>query len=143
MKLIYLLDTNIISEMAKPQPDANVIERISRHDGHMGVPALVWHELLYGVARLPEGKRRASLRSFLYEIVSPNFPVVPYDEHAAFIHAAARQLQVERGKTAAFVDSQIAAIAVANNLILVTRNGFDSDGFTGLMREDWFSQPWA
>jgi hypothetical protein len=80
MKLTYLLDTNVVSELAKPVPDPRVLSRFARHEGRLGMPALVWHELLYAVARLPPGRRKDRLRAFLLDVVQPGLPVLPYDE---------------------------------------------------------------
>jgi tRNA(fMet)-specific endonuclease VapC len=102
------------------------------------MPAFVWHELLYGVARLPPGRRQERLRAFLLDVVQPCLPVLPYDEHAAWNHADARSAMEKIGQAPPFVDAQIAAIAVANNLVLVTRNLGDFTGFPGLMSESWF-----
>ena len=55
MKPLSLLDTNIVSEPLKPVPDSRVLERLSRYDGMMAIPSVVWHELLFGVIRLPQG----------------------------------------------------------------------------------------
>jgi len=94
--------------------------------------------LLYGVARLPTGRRQDRLRAFLLDVVSPNLPVLPYDEHAAWIHADLRSSREKAGNPMPFVDAQIAAIAVANNLVLVTRNLGDFALYPGLMCESWF-----
>jgi tRNA(fMet)-specific endonuclease VapC len=138
MKLTYLLDTNILSELTKPRTDPSVLSRFEAHEGRMGMPAPVWHELLYGLARLPPGRRQDRLRAFLLDVIMPNLPVLPYDEHAAWIHAEARSARERAGQVQPFADAQIAAIAVANNLVLVSRNLGDFTGFPGLMCESWF-----
>ncbi len=106
----------------------------------MVLPAPVWHELLFGLVRLPPGRRKDSLRDFLLDVVAPGMAVLPYDEHAAWIHADLRAELERRGLVPSFVDSQIAAIAIANNLVLVTRNLSDFGNFTGLMKESWFTE---
>ena len=136
---IYLLDTNIISELARPRPDAVVLGAIQSHLGLLALPAIAWHELCYGVARLPDGKRKTLLHRFLLDVVAPSFEVVPYDDHAAWVHGTLQAGLDARGRTLPFADSQIAAIAVAHNLILVTRNTADFADIPGLMMEDWFA----
>ncbi len=140
MKLTYLLDTNVVSELTKPLPDPRVLSRFEAHEGRMGMPAPVWHELLYGVARLPPGHRQDRLRAFLLDVALPNLPILPYDEHAAWIHAEARSAREKTGLALPFVDAQMASIAVANNLVLVTRNLVDFTDYPGLLCESWFGQ---
>lgn len=138
MKRIYLLDTCIISEPTRPVPDEHIISKLKTHEGRMALPAVVWHELLYGVNRLPEGKRKDQLFRYLTELVAPWFPVIPYDEHAAWIHGRIRADREKTGRTRPFADEQIAAMALANSMILVTRNTADFEGIPLLATENWF-----
>ncbi len=116
MSLKYLLDTNILSEPARPIPNANVLHKLDIHKSEVVV-----HELLHGCLRLPESKRRESLWNYIHESIL-NLPVLDYDLNAAQWHAQERARLSKIGKTPAFVDSQIASIAYCNNLILVTNN---------------------
>jgi len=136
---LYLLDTNVVSELAKPLPNAGVLNSIKSHQGLMAIPSIVWHELLYGVSRLPEGTRKALLNRFTLDVVAPSFDVIPYDDRAAWIHSSHRAGLEAQGITLPFADSQIAAIAVSRNMILVTRNIVDFSAIPGLMVEDWFT----
>ncbi len=138
MKTIYLLDTNIVSEPLKPVPNSRVLERIGRYDGMMAIPSVVWHELLFGVDRLPQGARKRRLRAYLHEVVAPSLPVVSYDDHAAWVHASFRAVLEAEGKIQGFADGIIAATAIANNLILVTRNTDDFTDVPNLYIENWF-----
>ena len=63
--------------------------------------------------------------------------ILPCDEQAAEWHAKVRARLASLGQMPAFVDSQIAAIAQANGLILVTRNTSDFEKFSGLKLENW------
>lgn len=64
-------------------------------------------------------------------------PILPYDERAAHWHAVERARLVAAGRTPPFVDGQIAAIAVVNDLVLVTANVADYEPFAGLTVENW------
>jgi len=142
VKQVYLLDTNVVSEPARPQPEARVLARLKRVDGLCAIAAVVWHELRYGVERLPDGERKQVLARYLAEVVQPCLPVVPYDEHAAFIHVNLRLdalAAVGGARQLPFVDGMIAATALANNLILVTRNVADYHGIPHLMLENWWT----
>jgi tRNA(fMet)-specific endonuclease VapC len=137
MSLRFLLDTNILSEPARPIPNANVLQQLDIHKSEVAVSSVVVHELLHGCLRLPESKRREYLRNYIYESVI-NLPVFDYDLKAAQWHAQERVRLSQIGKTPAFVDGQIASIAYSNNLILVTNNVSDFEFFNGLSVENWF-----
>lgn len=146
MKTVYLLDTSIVSEPASAKPCPSVLESLARHEGMCAIPAIVWHELRFGVERLPEGTQKTRLAAFLSEVVSPFLPIIPYEENASYIHAHIRvymEAPASVGSTRAprllpFADGQIAAIAMANNLVLVTRNVENFRYIRNLMVESWF-----
>jgi tRNA(fMet)-specific endonuclease VapC len=139
MSLCYLLDTNVLSEPARPSPHIGVMTHLERAHGEVATAAPVWNELLYGCFRLPASKRRQTLERFLYEVLAPAVPVLPYDERAAEWHAVERARLGTVGKTPAFVDGQIAAVARVRGLVLVTRNVADYTDFDGIAIEDWAS----
>jgi tRNA(fMet)-specific endonuclease VapC len=138
VKLVYLLDTNIVSELLRPSPDERVIESMRAYDGTMAIAAIVWHELLYGLARLPEGTRKRRLSAGIYHVIAPAFPVLPYTDSAAVLHADMRAAADAAGRPLSFADGMIAAVARSNNLLLVTRNIDDFAGVPGLPVENWF-----
>jgi len=65
---------------------------------------------------------------------------IPYDESAARWHAQERARLAAQGRTAPFVDGQIAAIAKVNSLILVTRNTSDYENFSSVKVQNWHIQ---
>ena len=137
MSLIYLLDTNTISEPLKAEPNQQVIENIDRYHVHIAIAAVVFYELVRGVELLPNSKKRLQTTDYI-ESVLVKFPILPYTQDAAKWHGeTAARLQLQ-GKTPSFVDTQIAAVAKTNNLILVTRNVDDFENFTDLKIENWF-----
>ncbi len=137
MTLRYLLDTGIVSSPISKRPHPEILKRIEEHGPECAIAAPVWHELVYGSRRLPEGKRRSALESYLRDVVQSSFPVLPYDEVAAHWHARERARLEAAGRTAPYVDGQIAAVAHANGLVLVTLNTEDFAHFKGLRVEDW------
>jgi tRNA(fMet)-specific endonuclease VapC len=138
VSLLFLLDSNIISEPLRPIPNANVIEMLQRHKDEIALATIVWHELLFGCKRLPESKKRQMIENYLRELEETKIPLLPYDANAAKWHAEERARLVTIGKTPSFADGQIAAIAKVNNLILVTNNVSDYADFLELQVENWF-----
>jgi tRNA(fMet)-specific endonuclease VapC len=135
--LRYLLDTNIVSQPVSKKPAAGVLRRLRTVADQCAIAAPVWHELQYGCARLPAGKRRAALQDYLADVVHPSFEILPYDEAAALRHATERARLEDAGTPVPFVDGQIAAIALVNDLVLVTSNARDFAAFSSLVVENW------
>ncbi|MCP4677752.1 MAG: type II toxin-antitoxin system VapC family toxin [Deltaproteobacteria bacterium] len=86
---------------------------------------------------MPKGKRRRAIEYYLRDVVLASIPVLPYDGQAARIHAIERVRLTEQGKTPAFVDGQIAAVALANKLIVITADTNDFESFEGLTVMNW------
>ncbi len=137
MTLRYLLDTSIVSSPVSPIPNPEIIRRLDEHSLECAIAAPVWHELIYGCRRLPKGKRRAAIESYLLDVVRASFPILPYDEIAALWHGHERARLEALGRPAPFVDGQIAAVAHANGLALVTANAKDFVHFKDIKVENW------
>jgi len=138
MSLIYLLDTNTISEPLKEQPNPQVIEQIQRHESNIALAVFVVYELLKGAYRLPDSKKRLKIVDFT-ESVLTKFPILPYTQASAEWHGMETARPQSSGKSPPFIDAQIAAVAVTNRLVLVTRNTADFKNFSGLRLDNWFS----
>ncbi len=134
----YLLDTNILSEPARKIPNKNVMRCFSQYDGQYVTAAVVWYELQYGCELLANSKRKTALQSYLHALEKGGLVIFPYDKIAAEWYAKQQAHLKKRGKTPAYADGEIAAIAAANNLTLVTRNLNDFSEFTNLRLENWF-----
>ena len=139
MSLRFLLDTNAVSEPIRPAPNRRLLNRLSMHTGAMGIAAPTWHELRFGCERLPVSRRRELIEDYLANVVAVEFPILPYDEAAAAWHARDRVRLLAHGRTPAFVDSQIAAIASTQGLTLVTANLPDFVDFEDLQAESWLA----
>jgi tRNA(fMet)-specific endonuclease VapC len=133
----FLLDTSTVSRMMWVERDPGVEQRLREHGGECAIGAPVWHELRFGVLRLPRGKKRSGLERWLDEVVVATLPILPYDERAAEWHAEERVRLERAGRTPPFVDGQIAAIAATCGLPVVTANLDDFKWFKGLTTLNW------
>lgn len=133
----YLLDTNILAESLRPQPNAGVLAGLQNHADELATASVVWHEMWYGCRRLPQSARRRAIEDFLVQVVGASMPILAYDARAAEWHAAQRARLAADGWTPPFADGMIAAVAYVNDLILVTRNTKDYRFFDGIRLETW------
>ena len=141
IKPYYLLDTNIISELMKQQPDKHVIAKIKEYERFCALSSTSWNELLYGINIMPAGKKRDFYFDTLVDKIQAEFDIIQYDNHAAWIQADIRSRLRENGTPVEFDDTQIASIAVSNGMILVTRNKKHFEPIqkiSPLMLENWF-----
>jgi len=118
-------------------PDTSVMEMFEKYQHEIATAAPVWHELQFGCQRLPGFRKREIIASFLNDIIKRTMLILPYDDRAAEWHATERARLLSKGLTPSFVDGQIAAISVVNDLILVTRNIEDFKQFLKLKIENW------
>ena len=139
MALRFILDTNVLAEPLKPRPNTGVMRKLKKYDGQFCIPTPVWHEMWFGCLRLPSGKRRRVIEKYLVEVLHPSVPLLPYSGEAAGWHAAQRARLMKKGRTPAFVDGQIAAIAVEHDLTLVTANSRDFKAYSDVKVVDWRS----
>ncbi|MBI3206026.1 MAG: type II toxin-antitoxin system VapC family toxin [Myxococcales bacterium] len=135
----FLLDTNALSEPVRARPDRRFMRRLRASAGEVAISAVTWHEAVFGLHRMPEGKRKDAIRAYLFETVAPTTPILPYDTHAAEVHGAERARLERLGRAPTFADGQMAGVAIANALILVTANAKDFARFDGLAVENWLA----
>lgn len=142
MKYIYLLDSNIVSEISKPLPNQNVLKKIQEYEKFCAISVITFQELVLGCNLLPEGKRKEEVKSYL-NIVLRKFEIIPYEKDSATIYAETVAKCKTNGLPRPICDTQIAATAIANNLILVTRNTKDFSPlfpYCSLKLENWFEE---
>lgn len=143
MKKFYLLDTNVISEIRKPSPNQNVVLKFMKNKNFSDISAITWAESLTGLKRMPEGKKKEALSTFYNEIIYEQFEIIPFDQHAATIYSDLYPKFESIGKLPPEFDLQIASIAIANNMILVTRNTkyfTQIASVSNLMLENWWEE---
>ena len=140
MTKYYLLDTNIVSEAIKDNPNKEVMINFEAKTHLSCISTITWAELILGTIKLPDGKRKRKLENFYYDYVNGTFEQLPFDEHAANIYPKLLYQYEKRGGNLPDHDLQMASIAIANNMILVTRNTKDFESIPGLMLENWFAE---
>jgi predicted nucleic acid-binding protein len=121
----FLLDTNIISELVKPKPEANVTEWVENTDESLlYLSVLTLGEIRRGIAALPQSRRRATLEAWLDKDLRARFEdrILVIDQEVAdrwgLLTAAART----SGIALPVIDGLLAATALEHNLTLVTRD---------------------
>lgn len=143
LRKIYLLDTNIISEAIKPMVNENVRHRLEMTTFSSVISATVLYELLKGINVLPDSSKKDKLEKYVTDYVQTIYPIIPYDEHCASIQADIFARMLKNGTPVSNSDCQIAATALANNLIIVTRNTKDFEPIQkefSLCVENWFEE---
>ncbi|MCY4068798.1 MAG: PIN domain-containing protein [Acidimicrobiaceae bacterium] len=132
-----LLDTNVVSETVRPEPDGSVLSFLTA-DRQFWLSTIVLHELDYGVALLPVGWRRDKIAAALKSLAALHADrILPVGRAEAAEAARLRALARQSGRSLDLGDALIAATAAANGLALATRNTGD---FWGLDLE--VVNPW-
>jgi tRNA(fMet)-specific endonuclease VapC len=137
MSALYLLDTNIVSELARRSSHPGVESGVALHQVACAIAAPSVEELVFGVSRLPPSARRDSLGRWLEGILD-SFILLPFDARCALWLGRERARLAGLGLPAPRADGEIAAVAATQDLILVTRNTADFRQFQGLRLENWF-----
>ncbi|MCL1847830.1 MAG: type II toxin-antitoxin system VapC family toxin [Coriobacteriia bacterium] len=127
----YLIDTNVLSELAKDKPSAQVLDWFSTHaQDRLLISAITVGEIAYGIERKEEGKEKESLSDWFESVLLEWFEdsIIALDTEVMLKWGKLRAL----GRTLPIIDSQIAATTLVSNAVLVTRNTKDFDGIEGL-----------
>ncbi len=139
MAIKYLLDTNVVSEPVRKEPNPKVIVQLEAAAGEIAIAATTWHELLFGVLRMEKSQRRTALEQYLFGAIQQEVSILPYDVAAATWFSQERARLSKQGLMPSYPDGQIAAVAAVNDLILVTRNVNDFAEFSNLQMANWFT----
>jgi len=125
---VIVVDTNVISELTRHAPAPEVVSWLdSLAADEVATTAITAAELLYCVARLPDGSRKAELSAAVHGLLSDDFQerVLPFDEPAASQYAEIVSSRERLGRAIGVADAQIAAICRATGATLATRNTSD------------------
>jgi predicted nucleic acid-binding protein len=122
----WLLDTNTISEITRPKPTPAVLDWLGANEVDSAISAISVGEMVAGIERMPESKRRRSLAQalkFLREDYSGK--ILDFTEGAAVEWGRLVAEAKKGGRNLAILDSQIEATAIHFGLTVVTRNARD------------------
>ena len=135
-----LLDTNVLSELLRAQPDTNVLAWFGKQPSEsLFVSAVTRAEMMLGARLLPQGKRRRLLEQALDTMFREEFAgrVLPFDETAASEYVAIVAARRSAGRPISQFDAQIAAIALSRRAGLATRNITDFEGCGLAVVDPW------
>ena len=136
-----LLDTNVVSELMRTQPEQAVMDWFTRRTGDVFyVSAITKAEIMLGIALLPAGKRRDALAAAAGGMFSQDFAgrCLSFEANCTHHYATIVTGRRQAGLAIATEDAQIAAIALAHRYPLATRNTKDFLQIDGLILYD----PW-
>jgi len=139
---VIVLDTNVLSELAKPDPDAAVLAWVAKQRrAELCTTAVNEAELTYGLALLPKGRRRDALIQAIARLLGEGLGgrVLVFDRAAAAAYGEIAAKRRIAGRSVATADGQVAAIARVHGARLVaTRDvgGFDGCGVP-------YANPWV
>lgn len=131
----YLLDTNIISNVVKPQPSESLLAWMAaQRDEDLFIASLTLAEIRRGILEKPRGKKREALDAWFSGPEGPQAlfagRILPFDDKAAIIWARLMAGGTAAGRPRSALDMIIAAAAEASDCIVVTDNERDFDGIT-------------
>ena len=122
---MILLDTNVLSELMRAKPAPEVVAWIdSQPTSQLYISAITVAEILYGIARMADGKRKQSLLALVTLMFDEDFAgrILSFDADAAIHYAGLAAESEAKGKVVDMADGQIAAIAALHDARVATRN---------------------
>lgn len=138
--MTFLLDTNVVSELAKPQPNAGVVRWLHEaEEDSLFLSVITLAELRFGVERLAPGARRNRLDGWIREELSERFEgrILSVDEKVAEIWGNVLARSEAQGRRMNLMDCFLAATAKVYQLTLVTRDKKGFSGFGGELLNPW------
>lgn len=125
---MYILDTNVISELFRGEPDRNVASWLeATHPSSFFVTAISKAESLSGLATMPQGRRKQALHILMHDFFERQLrnSILPFGSREAEFFAEIVAERRKAGRPIGEFDAQIASIARSNGFTVVTRNTRD------------------
>jgi len=119
----YLVDTNVVSELARTSPEAPVIAWLRDHEPELYLSTITIGELRRGIEKLPTGKRKAALQSWFTGLCERmEGRILSFNTSTAHVWGQLMAVWDKKGTSIPSLDGQLAATAHRHNLTMVTRN---------------------
>lgn len=137
---MIVLDTKVVSETMRPKPDPAVLAWLDvQAPGDLWLTAIVAAELMFGVARLPDGARKRQLAQAIHLTLEEDFTnrILPFDLASASVYADLCAQRERADLPDAMADARIAAICLAHGATLATRNHAQFDGLGLAIIDPW------
>ena len=133
----YLLDTNVISDIAKSTPSQSLLAWMAEQlDEDLCIASLTLADIRRGILEKAAGKRRDELETWFRGPEGPQTlfagRVLPFDEKAGLVWARLMADGKAKGRPRSALDTIIAAVAEANDCVVVTDNNKDFSGIRTL-----------
>jgi predicted nucleic acid-binding protein len=141
---MILLDTNVVSEMMRPEPAASVVAWVRRRSiDDLATTTINIAEIRYGLARLEPGHRRTDLEARFNDFILRGFAnrVFDFDGQAAEVYGELVVGRERAGRRLEGFDGLIAAIARSRSMSVATRNTTDFAGCGIEVLSPWGEEP--
>lgn len=119
---MIIVDTTVISEMQRPEPNPAVIAWLDRQEPtNLYLTAITAAELMFGAFSVPAGRRAMQLQDAVSHLIEDQFRgrILPFDAAAAYYYGMRMATCRKSGQAIGIADGQIGAIAIANNRAVV------------------------
>ena len=134
---MYLLDTDILSNLVKKAPSSLLLKKLKEiPEDLVATSAINTGEIFYGAFRSPHRDR---ILAFFAEKVFPHLEILSFDDRTALAYGELKASLEKKGLTRSETDLRIAAIALQHRLTLVTGNTRHFDNIPGLKVENWLA----
>jgi predicted nucleic acid-binding protein len=137
---MIILDTNVLSELMRPQPAAKVVDWMAAQPvASLYTTSITQAEILHGLMLLPKGRRRGALEAAATSMFEEDFGgrILGFGTDAAGPYAQIACDRRRAGHPIAHFDAQIAAIARFSGAAIATRNVADFDGCGVILVDPW------